>query len=237
MSFFVRFSGWVIVFLILLTQSLPAQDLKLNDLIDEALKNNPDIRIAEARAASADQRISQEASLADPVFSASYQNEGFKKYAYGESQFSWWMFSLSPDLPLSREALPSAGGCLVSRRSLPRQRPTGERDVVGRVSQAYYDLVLATKELDIIEARKPLAARLEDAALARYGAGTGSQEDVIMAQAGKYMLMEKTRPWQRAGAIPPRPCSNGKRAARARIPWPGRLPPSHTVRLYPGRVD
>ena len=32
--------------------------------------------------------------------------------------------------------------------------------------------------------------RLEEAALARYAAGTGMQEDVLMAQAEKYMLME-----------------------------------------------
>jgi len=170
--------------------SAAAQDLALKDLIEMALKNNPDIRVAEARAAAADQRISQEASLADPMFSAGYQNEGLKKYTYGDSQNAQWMFSLSQTFPfpgkrgLQREAAryeaQSAGAAAEGIR----------RDVVGRVSQAYYDLVLATKELDIIEARQSLAVRLEEAALARYAAGTGMQEDVIMAQADKYMLLE-----------------------------------------------
>ncbi|HQP32110.1 MAG TPA: TolC family protein, partial [Deltaproteobacteria bacterium] len=179
--------AWVVGMLLAFPAN--AQDLALNDLIELALKNNPDIRVAEARAAAAEQRISQEASLADPMLSAGYQNEGFKKYTYGDSQDAWWMFSLSQTLPfpgkrgLQRESAryeaESARAAVEGRR----------REVVGRVSQAYYDVMLATKELDIIEARQSLAARLEEAALARYAAGTGMQGDVIMAQAEKYMLM------------------------------------------------
>jgi len=185
-----RSLGLVWVVGMLLASLAAGQELALGDLIELALKNNPDIRVAEARAAAADQRISQEASLADPMFSAGYQNDGFKKYTYGDSQYAWWMFSLSQTFPfpgkrgLQREA---------AQYEAASSRAAGEgmrRDVVGRVSQAYYDLVLATKELDIIAARQRLAARLEEAALARYGAGTGMQEDVIMAQTEKYMLME-----------------------------------------------
>jgi len=180
--------AWVVGMLV--ASSAVAQELALNELIDQALKNNPDIRAAEARAAAADEKISQEASLADPMFSAGYQNEGFKKYTYGDSQYAWWMFSLSQTFPfpgkrgLQREAAQYEASS--ARAAIESMR----RDVVGRVSQAYYDLVLATKELDIIQARERLAERLEDAALARYAAGTGMQEDVIMAQAEKYMLME-----------------------------------------------
>lgn len=167
-----------------------AQDLVLKDLIGEALKNNPDIRVAEARAASAATRISQEASLADPMLSAGYQNEGFKKYTYGESQYSWWMFSLTQTFPFPGKRSLQREAAVYEAESQKAAAESVKREVIGRVSQAYYDLVLAVKELDIIEARKPLAVRLEDAALARYSTGTGSQEDVIMAQAEKYMLIE-----------------------------------------------
>jgi outer membrane protein, heavy metal efflux system len=180
--------AWVLGILVCVPAA--AQDLALKDLIDEALKNNPDIRVAEARAASADQRITQEGSLADPMFSAGYQNEGFKKYTYGDSQYAWWMFSLSQTFPFPGKRSLQREAAQYEAESARAASESMRRDVVGRVSQAYYDLVLATKELDIIAARQPLAARLEDAALARYGAGTGFQEDVIMAQAEKYMLME-----------------------------------------------
>jgi outer membrane protein, heavy metal efflux system len=167
-----------------------AEDLLLGDLIREALQNNPDIRVAEAQARASEQRISQEGSLSDPVLSAGYQNGGLNGYTFGDSVDSWWAFSLSQTLPFP------------GKRSLQREAATYEadsaraaaegmkRDVTNRVTQAYYDLLLAGRELDLIQERMPLAARIEEAALARYASSTGTQEEVIMAQSSKYMLLE-----------------------------------------------
>ncbi len=46
------------------------------------------------------------------------------------------------------------------------------REVIVKVTQAYYDLVLITKELDRHRARRPLIEHMEDIALKRYAAGT-----------------------------------------------------------------
>lgn len=183
---------WGLALILWAVSILPAgaEELRLEDLVAQALRNNPDISVASARAEAARQRISREGSLMDPMLSVGYQNEGFEKYTYGESGDSQWMFSLSQTFPfpgkrsLQREAAASEAGALeASARAV-------KREVVGRVAQAYFDLVLAVHELDIATARAPLAARLEEAALARYGSGTGAQEDVIMAQTAKYLLLE-----------------------------------------------
>lgn len=158
-----------------------AEELRLEDLVSQALKNNPDISVAEARAEAARQRISREGSLMDPMLSVGYQNEGFEKYTYGESGDSQWMFSLSQTFPfpgkrsLQREAAASEAGALEASARAVR------REVAGRVAQAYFDLLLAVHELDITAERAPLASRLEEAALARFGSGTGAQEEVITA--------------------------------------------------------
>ena len=39
--------------------------------------------------------------------------------------------------------------------------------------------------------KKAFFSRIEDAALARYSSGMGSQQEVLMAQTEKYMLLEK----------------------------------------------
>jgi cobalt-zinc-cadmium efflux system outer membrane protein len=64
----------------LLGASAFAQDLKLNGLIEEALKNNPDIRASQAKIEAARHRIPQLKSLPDPMFMFCYQNEGFDRY-------------------------------------------------------------------------------------------------------------------------------------------------------------
>jgi outer membrane protein TolC len=60
-----------------------------------------------------------------------------------------------------------------------------------RVRELYYDLFLAYKNIDLLKEKGDLIARMESLALARYSAGTAMQQDVIMAQTEKYMLLEK----------------------------------------------
>ncbi len=72
-----------------------AENLELQPLVDEALKNSPEVIASEARADAARFRIPQAKSLPDPMFMVGYQNEGFDRYSYGETLMSAWMFSAS----------------------------------------------------------------------------------------------------------------------------------------------
>jgi outer membrane protein TolC len=187
-------SLWSVLGLLLVFSTYaPAQDpsVSLKDLVDEALKNNPEILSAEAKAASASERISQAASPADPMLSVGYQNGGFNGYTYGKSQDSWWTLSLAQTFPFPGKLSLQEDASVFEAQAEKATVETMKREVAGRVSEAYFDLFLAVKELDLIQSRKPLLAQLEKAALARYAAGAGPQEDVIMAQAEKYMLIEK----------------------------------------------
>jgi outer membrane protein TolC len=67
----------------------------------------------------------------------------------------------------------------------------GRIATVARVKELYYDLFLAHKDLDIIRERRALFGRIEEAALARYATGMGQQQEVLMAQTEKYMLLER----------------------------------------------
>jgi outer membrane protein TolC len=63
--------------------------------------------------------------------------------------------------------------------------------IVATVKQLYYDLFLAYKNIDILKETTGFFSRIEDAANARYSSGMGSQQEVVMAQTEKYMLLEK----------------------------------------------
>ena len=60
-----------------------------------------------------------------------------------------------------------------------------------RIKELYYDLFLAYKDIDLLKEKQSLFERIEEAALARYSSGTGMQQEVLMAQTEKYMLLEK----------------------------------------------
>jgi outer membrane protein TolC len=172
--------------------AVAAEDtLSLQTLIDEALKNNRDVRAAESRWSASTYRIPQAESLPDPMITVGYQNEGWSKYTYGQMQGSQWMYSASQTFPfpgkrsLKGEAAANDAGSIEASYKTVRLR------TVATVKELYYDLFLTYKNLDIVTGKTALFSRIEDAALARYASGKTSQQEVLMAQTEKYMLLEK----------------------------------------------
>lgn len=168
-----------------------ADELKLKDLVEEALTKSPEIQASEARAAAARFRIPQAKSLPDPMFMFGYQNEGFNRYSYGETLMSQWMFSGSQMFPFPGKR--GLRGDIASKdaENLGDMHALTRLKVVSKVRELYYDLFLAYKNIDLIKERLSLFSQIEDAAVARYSSGMGLQQEVLMAQTEKYMLLEK----------------------------------------------
>jgi outer membrane protein TolC len=186
--------GRIICFVLLLFTQALAQDapIFLKDLIDEALINNPEIHAAEARASMMEQKISQEASpMMDPMLSLGYQNDGLDRYTYGEMPDSQWMVSLEQTFPFPGKLSLQKDAATLEAESERAMAEAMKREVKKKVTEAYYDLLLITKEIDILESLKGVTEQLEKTALSLYASGMMTQEEIIMIQTEKYMIMEK----------------------------------------------
>ena len=62
---------------------------------------------------------------------------------------------------------------------------------ISKVKELYHDLFLAYKTRDLLRDKGDLLRQVEEAALARYASGMASQQEVVMAQTEKYMLLER----------------------------------------------
>ncbi|MDH4161715.1 MAG: TolC family protein [Nitrospirota bacterium] len=165
--------------------------LELRPLIDEALKNNHDVYVTDAKWKASSARVKQAGSLPDPMVMIGYQNEGWSNYTFGKMPGAQWMYGVSQMFPFP------------GKRSLKEEMASRDADTAGamsraaklgttaRVKELYYDLFLVYKDLDLIHERTALFARIEEAALARYATGMGQQQEVLMAQTEKYMLVER----------------------------------------------
>jgi outer membrane protein TolC len=60
-----------------------------------------------------------------------------------------------------------------------------------RIKELYFDLFLAYKNIELLQDKRIVFARIEDLTVARYAAGKAMQQEVLMAQTEKYMLLEK----------------------------------------------
>ncbi|MEE9910323.1 MAG: TolC family protein [Deltaproteobacteria bacterium] len=193
MSISSRFAKFWTIFagIILLTACPVHADPVLDGLIDEALKNSPEIQASQARIEAARLRIPQSGSLPDPMFMFGYQNDGFDRYTYGEMPDSQWMFTATQQFLFPGKRRLKEEMTTRDAESLEAMNELLKLKTVSRIKELYYDLFLAYMNIDLIKDKRSLLDRIESLTLARYAAGKAMQQDVLMAQTEKYMLVEK----------------------------------------------
>ncbi len=153
--------------------------LSLPDLIPEALANNPELVAARRQWEAASQRIVQARSLDDPTLSVHLWN--FPQ-TFNVTQTQNSIFGLSQNLPFpGKLALKSE---IASRSAeMTEQVLHGkERELIARVKEAYYDLFLAHKAIQIHHEQVELLRQFVEIANAKFRTGKGSQADVLKAQ-------------------------------------------------------
>lgn len=168
-----------------------AGELQLQGLIDEALQASPEILAARAKAVASGFRVPQSMSLPDPMVMVGYQNEGTSRFTYNESPDSQYLFSASQQFFFPGKRALKGEAAAREAESLSSSAKAVQLRTVAAIKELYYDLFLAHQSMDLIREKGLLLRRVEGAALARYAAAGGMQQDVLMAQAEKYMLLER----------------------------------------------
>lgn len=163
----------------------------VEDYVAEALGHNPDIKAAGERAAAARRRVPQVKSLPDPSISVGYQNDGLRWYTYANSDDAQWMAGVSQTIPYPGKLLAKGDAAAGEADALDIQADIVRFKTVARVRELYFELFGTRKSLELLARKENLLATMEQVALARYGAGIGSTQDVLMAQSEKYMLLER----------------------------------------------
>jgi outer membrane protein TolC len=188
-----RWIRWVGIFTLLVwwCPSVSAEGLKLQDLIDEALRNNPELGASQAGVQAAGYKIPQAGSLPDPMFMTGYQNEGYSSYTFGDMPDAQWMFTVSQMVPFYGKRGLKSEMAAREAGSLKHMYQTLRLKTISRVKELYHDLFLAHKTRDLLRDKGDLLRQVEEAALSRYASGMAPQQEVVMAQTEKYMLLER----------------------------------------------
>jgi outer membrane protein TolC len=179
------------LFVLVFGSAAQGKELRLQELLDEALKRNPEVLASQWKATAAKHKVPQVQTLPDPMFMAGYQNDGFRRYTLAKTEDAQWMFSASQMVPFPGKLALKGEMAARDAEGLAASSETVKLKIRERIKELYYDLFLAHKSIDIIRDKIALFSRVEDAAVARYSAGTGQQQEVLMAQTEKYMLMER----------------------------------------------
>ena len=159
---------------------------ELEQLIEEALRRNPDLLVLDEEIEAARARPEQARSLPDPMVSVVYRNDGWSP-SLGEQMMTNLAFMGSQALPWPGKR--SLRGEIAKRGielSIER-RERGRLGLAADVRRAYWDLVLARETLVLLREQEEVWREAEGVARARYTVGQGAQQDVLRA------LVEITR--------------------------------------------
>jgi outer membrane protein TolC len=172
-----------------------ASDPAVVSLVEEALRNSPDIGRAEASARAEGARAPQLGSLPDPTLTLGIQNDGFNGIQIGTMETSYWQVMLTQPIPwpgkLSAREAAARSQATVAGGETARLRLT----TTAEVERAYVDLLLVRGQIGILAKLEVLWREAEVMARTRYEVGQGAQSDLLRAQ------LERTRLQQRRVAL------------------------------------
>lgn len=157
----------------------PRSSLGLPDLIQETLARNPEIVAARQQWKAALQRITQARSLDDPTLSVQLWNV---PQTFNVTQTQNSIFGLSQNLPFPGKLALKGDVASRSAEMTEQALRAKERELVARLKQAYYDLFLTHKAIQIHHEQVELLGQFVESTTAKFRTGKGAQTDVLKAQ-------------------------------------------------------
>jgi outer membrane protein TolC len=162
--------GWATPLAVIAEPMEPKLDLPT--LVQETLTRNPEIQAARQRWEASQAVIPQVQTLPDPRVNFGYKDMMEREQMYGFGQ-----------------EIPFPGKLRLRGAIASREAERAEQDylatrlrVIARLKEAYYDLHLIHKSIEIVDKNKLILTDFESTAMARYGVGRATQQDVFRAQ-------------------------------------------------------
>jgi outer membrane protein TolC len=156
----------------------------LDQLVEEALRSNPEIIAAQKRYEAMRQRPAQESSLPDPMLSFSYNSVGnpLPGAGIGTEPTANAGFMVSQEFPYPGKR--RLRGNMAAREADAefQQYLMARLSVVSRLKQAYHQLHHAYEMIEIMSRDRDLMRKILRITEARYSVGKAAQQDIFKAQ-------------------------------------------------------
>jgi cobalt-zinc-cadmium efflux system outer membrane protein len=182
----------VLSFLLPLPSGADNGTVTLKELEQEAIQNNPELRMSEKKVESADEKTSLAAALPDPMIGYMVQNVGSPfVWSVGQEDMSMQGVVFSQEIPFPGK-LSTMGD--VAGKMADRERENARETklrILSSLRSAYYDYYLAHRSMELLTQTKDLMKNVQRIAETRYGTGQGMQQDVLRAQLEVSMLLDK----------------------------------------------
>ena len=173
-------------------EAAPGAASEADALVAQALARNPELAAARSEASALAARAPAAGVLSDPMLSVGYENDG-SAISLGTEPMSRLIFAAQQAFPF-----PGKLGAeeRVANADAARTRFRPERTALGlagAVRRAHADLLEAREDQRLVDEQIDTWKQMEETIRARYGAGMGTQQDVLRAQSERTRLLQQRR--------------------------------------------
>jgi outer membrane protein TolC len=156
----------------------------LNSLIDEALKNNPQIQAAKGRYKAAQARVRLLRTLEDPKFEYEYNTiiSNMVGSATNRKMSPMRTFAISQEFPFPTKLFLRKNAAQKEANAYEEEYKETERKVVKDLKESYFQLFLNGKKIEVTKENLDLLSQFIEVANKKYAVSKASQQDSLKAQ-------------------------------------------------------
>jgi len=201
----------VVVFLLFILIPLSSQaqperpSLNVDQLVDEAIQNNPEILAAKQRWEVFKEKVPQAYALEDPMFSFGITNLP-TNFSFKDEDMTMKEFAISQKFPFPGKRPLMKEMAEKEAEAVSKEIQIKIHQIIREVTVAYYELSHVYRASDVIQRNKEILESFAKIAETRYSLGEGIQQDVIKAHLEIAKMVDELIMWNQR-----------KRAAEAKL--------------------
>lgn len=165
----------------------------LAQLLAEAFENNPDLKAEEHTWRAATHRREQVTEMPDPQFMVQEFSVGSPRpfAGFNSSNFAYIGIGASQELPYPGKRRLKGQAADAAASVQQAQIGTLQASIAEQIKMAYFRLAYLQQTLGLLESTRTTLSQVIESEMARYGAGQGSQMDVLKAQLERTKLVRE----------------------------------------------
>lgn len=157
-------------------------DATLENLIHEAITNNPELKSMMIKIESYKERPSQAGSLDDPRISIALMNVPVDTFSFDQEAMTQKQISVMQKLPFPGKLRLKTDIATIDVDVVNEEFSEERNSIVMQVKSTFFNLLFTRRAIDIAQRNRDLLKQLVTIAETRYSTGGGIQQDVLRAQ-------------------------------------------------------
>jgi outer membrane protein TolC len=156
--------------------------LNLDDLIAEAIRNNPQLRAARHQTAAAQTRVDQVSSWDPPQLGVEFYQTPIQSFPNPWKNGMETDYFLQQMIPFPGKLSNMGKAAQNNTNMLNEEYRALERKVIRELKSDYYELYLVQRKIEVNAENQDLMRKFVDIAVKQYEVGMGKQPDILRAQ-------------------------------------------------------